>query len=79
MGERMSYAEQYIESRRVDQHGEFDLTDAIETLEAADAEIAALRESLRAILYQYTFCVDTDPEDADIAKARALLGEGGGS
>jgi hypothetical protein len=52
---------------------------AIQIALDADAEIAALRESLRAILYQYTFCVDTDPEDADIAKASALLGEGGGS
>jgi predicted RNase H-like nuclease (RuvC/YqgF family) len=42
MGER-SYAEQYVLLRRADQHGELDASDAIETLETADAEIAALK------------------------------------
>jgi hypothetical protein len=86
MGER-SYTEQYIEARRVDQHGEFDLTDAIETLEAADAEIAALRErvaelerSLSAAQQDRAFfrcCALSGEVPAEGAEPSALLSEGG--
>lgn len=45
----MSYTEQYIQQRRTDQHGCLDVSDAIELLERADDEIAALREEIERL------------------------------